>query len=277
MQKRLFHFSYPIQQTQAEPLIHALRDGDAFAEIAAVLLKDGYDYDGLLFNFSSPDPDVSSPDLGASDLVVLTTRPPHRHNERIARKDTVIASGEKLEQSLLDAVDRHFRTHSRTLVKLRREMAEKLIKRDRGEIEFGQYRRTRLNESHKESHSARYDRYRDPYSESQTWIKPTSETLTAAFLLCTNLWDGGPLFLNAFGMDGPTTLIWCYLLRTRFPEFLKPHRFVMAEMTTEPFPPKPQSLGFAKQWKVEILLNQQLQPFKEADADDLAMTQPSVP
>jgi hypothetical protein len=255
--KRLFHFSYSQHQSRSEPLLHALRDGDAFAEIAAVLLKEGYDYNGLIFNFSAPDPEVKRPALGASDLVVLTTRPPHRHRIKINKKD-YLASGEELERSILDAVDRHFAAHSRSLVTLSSEMAAKLKKPDRGEIEF----RQRHHTPDQQSHHAPYLRHRNPYIKKQKqgkWRKPKKETLTAAFCLYTNLWADGPLFLNAFGMDGPTTLIWCYLLRTRFSALLKPHRLVMAELTTDPFPRKPQSLSFADKWRVEILLNQELQ------------------
>jgi hypothetical protein len=250
MQKRLFHFSYSLHQSRSEPLLHALRDGDAFAEIEAVLLKkEGYDYEGLILNFPSPDPELSPPVFGASDLVVLTTRPPTPY-EYEREKKHMTPSGEKLEKAILDVVRLYFNQHSRSHVKLSSEMAARLTKPDRGEIEFGQH------------HGARYLRYRNPHIKSREqskWTKVPKETkLTAAFVLCTNLWAGGPLFLNAFGMDGPTTLIWCYLLRTRFPQYLKPHRFVMAELTTELFPRRPQSLSFANNWQVEVLLNQEL-------------------
>lgn len=246
MERRLFHFSYSLHQSRSEPLLHALRDGDAFAEIEAVLLKQDYDYQGLILNFPSPDFEVSRLDLGASDLVVLTTRPPHL--DEMDKKGKP-ASGEKFEQRVLDVVNLYFPLHSRSLVKLSSEMAAKLKNPDRGEINFRQ------------RHGARYKRHRMPYvknREQRKWQMPTKDALTAAFVLYTNLWAGGPLFLNVFGMDGPTNLIWCYLLRTRFSEFLKPHRFVMAELTTVPFPRKPQSLSFADKWEVDILLNEQL-------------------
>lgn len=209
MTKRLFHFSYSSHQSRSNPLLHALRDGDAFAEIEAVLLKEDYDYQGLILNFPSPDFEVSPLDLGASDLVVLTTRPPHP--DEMDKKGKP-ATGERFERRVLDVVNVYFALHSRSLVKLSSEMAAKLKNPDRGEINFGQ------------RHGARYKRHRMPYvkkREQSKWQTPAKKTLTAAFALYTNLWTGGPLFLNAFGMDGPTTLIWCYLLRTRFPEFLK--------------------------------------------------------
>jgi hypothetical protein len=246
MKRRLFHFSYSLHQSRSEPLLHALRDGDAFAEIEAVLLKQDYDYQGLILNLPSPDFAVSSLDFGASDLVVLTTRPPHL--DEVDKKGKS-ATGEKFEQRVLDVVNLYFALHSRSLVKLSSEMAAKLKNTDRGEINFGQ------------RHGARYKRHRVPYiknREQRKWQIPAKKTLTAAFVLYTNLWAGGPLFLNAFGMDGPTTLIWCYLLRTRFSQFLTPHRFVMAELTTEPFPHRPQDLSFADKWEVNILLNEEL-------------------
>lgn len=248
MQKRLFHFSYSLHQSRSEPLLHALRDGDAFAELEGLLLKDDYEYHGLILNFPTPDFKGESPPFNSSDLIVLTTRPPHRYKIKMDKKD-YSPSGEEFERLILDVVDLYLAAHNRSLVTLSRDMAARLTKPDRGEIEFRQH------------HGAHYLRYRNPHTrnrEQAKWQTPTKETLTAAFVLLTNLWKGGPLFLNAFGMDGPTTLIWCYLLRTRFSELLRPHRFVMAELTTDPLPRRPQSLSFADDWKVDILLNQEL-------------------
>jgi hypothetical protein len=246
MQKRLFHFSYPTQQPRGELLLHALRDGDAFAEIEAVLLKESYTYHGLILNFPAPDPTVISPSLGPFDLVVLTTRPPSKYN---FNKKHIKMSGTGLEESILKVADQYFELHSRSLLKLSGDLAARLQLPDRGEIEFSQYG------------GARYLRYRDPYNKKRKqykWQIPPERTLTAAFVLFTRLWQGGPLFLNAFGMDGPTTLIWCYLLRTRFPELLRPHRFVMAELVAVPFPQRPSNLSFADNWDVSLLLNHEL-------------------
>lgn len=249
MERRLFHFSYPLRPSRSEPLLHALRDGDAFAELEPALLKEGYDYHGLILNYPAPDFKRESPALSDSDLIVLTTRPPTPYESETEQRHMTL-SGEELEKSILSVVNLYFRQHTRSHMKLSNEMADQLTKPDRGEIEF----RVR--------NGAHYKRHKMPYAKKRDqmiWQTRTNETaLTAAFLLFTNLWTGGPLLLNAFGMDGPTTLIWCYLLRTRFPEFLKPHQFVMAELTTEPFPRKPEDLSFAKDWAVDILVKQEL-------------------
>lgn len=248
MEKRLFHFSYSLQQSRSNPLLHALRDGDAFAEIAAILLKSDYNYHGLILNFPSPHSQRELPDLGASDLIVLTTRPPTEYEEEFNKKHIATTGGE-LEKAILKRVAIYFAAHSRTVVKLKPAMAAEMKSLDRGEIQF------------KQQHGARYFRHRNPYVRTRpesNWKTPIDKELTAAFLLFTNLWDGGPLLLNAFGMDGPTTLIWCYLLRTRLSSLLTPHRLVVAELTMDPFPPRPQSLSFADQWQIEILLNQEL-------------------
>src|ERR1700720_2568960 len=99
MERRLFHFSYSMHQSRSEPHLHALRDGDAFAEIEAVLLKEDYDYQGLILNFPLPDFEVSPLNLGTSDLVVMTTRPPHLDEWDKKGKP---ATGEKFEQTVLD-------------------------------------------------------------------------------------------------------------------------------------------------------------------------------
>jgi len=76
----------------------------------------------------------------------------------------------------------------------------------------------------------------------------------------TRLWDGGPRLLSAFGMDGVSTLIWCYLLRTVHPNLLdlETPRFVMAEMIASPLPEVPPTLSFAKDWRIDILLDHRL-------------------
>ena len=245
MDKRFFHFSYPESQKREKPRLHALRDGDAFAELAAALFEQHYHFGELVLNFPHGAKELT-PLLGPSDLLVLTTRPPLNDDE-FDRK-YIARSGTELEKAILDAVGFYFSVCRRSYVKLSQEMAAKLKYANRGEIEFSMYA------------GDYYKRYRAPYTcsrELHRWQVPANARTTAGFVILTRLWNGGPNLLNVFGLDGASTLIWCYLLRTVYPELLtsESQRFVVAEITASPLPEVPSTLSFAKNWKVEILLD----------------------
>ena len=245
MEKRFFHFSYPESQKREKLRLHALRDGDAFAELAAALYNQHHHFGELVLNFRHCTKEVT-PLLGPSDLLVLTTRPPLNDDELDRRY--IARSGTELEKAILDAVKFYFSVCRRSYVKLSPDMATKLKYPNRGEIEFSMYA------------GGYYKRYRAPYTHSRKlhrWEIPVNARTTAGFVILTRLWDGGPNLLNVFGLDGASTLIWCYLLRTVYPELLvlESERFVMAEITAAPLPEVPSTLSFAKNWKVEILLD----------------------
>jgi hypothetical protein len=249
MDARFFHFSYLGTQKQEKPRLHALRDGDAFAELAAALYEQHGKYGGLILNFPVSDDNPGPPTLGLSDLLVLTTRPP-LNDDDFDRK-YIKRSGTELEKSILQTVGLYFSVCRRSYVKLSEDMAAKLKYANRGEIQFSMYA------------GAYYKRHRTPYTRSRElhkWEKPAKSTVTAAFALLTRLWDGGPRLLSAFGMDGVSTLIWCYLLRTVHPNLLdlETPRFVMAEMIASPLPEAPPTLSFAKDWRIDILLDHRL-------------------
>jgi len=249
MNKRFFHFSYPEPQKQEKLRLHALRDGDAFAELAAALYEQDDKYGELILNFPLSHDNLAHPTLGPSDLLVLTTRPPL--NDDAFDRRYIKRSGSELEKSILRAVGLYFSVCRRSYLKLSEDMAAELKYPNRGEIQFTMYA------------GAYYKRYRTPYTRSREqhrWERPPKSSMTAAFVLLTRLWDRGPNFLNAFGMDGASTLIWCYLLRTVYPDLLdlKSPRFVMAEMIASPVPELPPTLSFAKEWSINILLDHAL-------------------
>lgn len=247
MHKRFFHFSYP--GSGGSSRLHALRDGDAFVELATALCEKQYKYGELILNFPLSQDKSLQQCLGPTDVLVLTTRPPLTDDD-FDRK-YIKQSGTELEQSILRAVRTYFKVCRRSYVMLSEGMAKKLKHPNRGEIEFYSYA------------GAYYKRYRKPYTrrrKEHQWEKPVSPTVTAAFLLLTRLWEDGPSLLNAFGIDGTTTLIWCYLLRTTYAHFLnlEAPRFVMAEMVGSLVPEFPHTLSFAKDWQIDILLDHPL-------------------
>ena len=71
--------------------------------------------------------------------------------------------------------------------------------------------------------------------------------------------EEGPELLVAFSLDGPETLTWCHLLRTRYAELLMSKRFVMAEITFSDFPTNPATLAFVDDFEVDFLLNEPLE------------------
>jgi hypothetical protein len=249
--KRFYHFSYLRQPATGGPLLHDLRDGDAFAELMPVLLDLGYEYGGLLLNHP-PDPGVRRPQLGSEDLVVLTTRPPLDDPQAQGDRKLIKQSGNPLESAILKAARSCFPFCKRRIIQLSPDAAAGLRPgfADRGQMEFRVYRR-------EEHRIPFYVRYRDPWGRTRDERKyraPANPHATAVFLLRIPLRPGGPTLLNAFGMDGVMTLIWCYLLRTKFSHLLDAPGLTVAEIATPPLPPQPLSLSFADRWPVNFLI-----------------------
>lgn len=202
----------------------------------------GFAYGGLLLNYPGKD-DADLATLDESDVVVLTTRPPLT-DDGMERKP-IQRSGSSLEQAVLEGVGQYFDKCRRSWIRLKPETAAHLgAAADRAEIQFYVYTR---------SH---YRLHRNPYGTraQRRFATPGTLNTTAAFLISMPL-TGGPRLLNAFGMDGATTLVWCYLLRTRFAHLLDGPRFVLAEIETTALPHRPSRLDFADAWPVRLLMD----------------------
>lgn len=238
MPGHFYHFSFLRRPPKQNPRFHELRDSDAFAELVPTLCAQGYDYGGLLINYPRQD---TIPELRPSDVVVLTTRPPV---DDVDGRRTIPKTGAPLERAILDACARYFDLCRRGKMWLATDVASHLIHPDRGEIEFYTYG------------SASYQRFRRRGERS--WHYPVEKKTTAVFVLNAPLRDGGPTLLNAFGMNGAMTLIWCYLLRTRFRELLTTPGLSMVELVTHPLPTQPATLAFADAWPATVLLRGQL-------------------
>jgi len=252
--KRLFRLAYHASQSKNVRFrIHQLRDGDAFSELAAALYTRGYRYGGLFLNLPPDEPekelsvDVSS--LTSADLLVLNTRPPiHDREEEVNRP--VPESFTDLEKLIFQVLKRYFETCSRSHILMAQRLADRLPEsfRNRANIMF------RMNRD------ASYIKYRE-YGD-RLWQKPTVEGLTAVYLIqIPHLWENGPGLLVAFGMAGTETLVWNYLLRTKFPEWIDSHEFLMAEVLRGPLPTQPVNLSFADDWTIVPVL--QVSPSSE--------------
>jgi hypothetical protein len=95
--------------------------------------------------------------------------------------------------------------------------------------------------------------------EGRGWRKYAGERRSALFLLrLEEAWPGGPSYLCAFGMDGCTTLVWCYQLARKFPHLLEKPGFVLAELVLGRLPERATDLRFCLDWEIEILVQQEL-------------------
>jgi hypothetical protein len=210
------------------------------------LASRGFAYGGLLLNQASPD-DGGLPVLGPDDLVVLTTRPPLNDEEDWDRRP-ILRTDSPLEREILARVRSHFDVCRRSWIRLSRQTAAHLgTAADHAEIHFHVYKQSS------------YRRFRNPYPNPSRRRNPfltvTGTNATAAFLVSMPLGPQGPRLLNAFGMDGVTTLVWCYLLRTRYAHLLDGPRVVFAEIDAVALPQRPSTLAFADTWAVRLLLD----------------------
>ncbi len=240
-----FAFLRPHALEAPEPRFHELRDGDAYAELCPILVERGYRYGGLLLNYPDLQDRRRVPRLRPSDLIVVTTRPPL--TDSVLERRRIRRTGAPLERTILDVAGRYFEICSRSWIMLQPEVASHLGPHaDRAHVEFRMYK------------GSCYLKHRDPYAPRRSdrrYREDVGSKRTAAFLVFTRVGLRGPMLLNAFGMDGNTTLVWCHLLRTRFAHLLTSPRFVMVELTTDPLPARPATLSFANGWRADILLD----------------------
>jgi len=244
MRRRLYHFCY----TSGDRL-HQLRDGDAFAEILAVLLGGGCEYGGCIRNrvetTSTKQPEGAIPRIRSGDVLVLTTRPPYQEDPTTRKR--IAQTGTELERLIFATVGHYFFRLNRTSVVFQKPFGLQGEWKDRSEISFYQY--------HTPAHGAGdYKSFSDFYGGGRSRAALKSGTL--AFLLAAPLLPRGPEVITAFAMSGAMTITWCYLLRTRFREFLRSPRFVVAELpSSRSIPKSPATLAFADDWKVRVLLD----------------------
>jgi len=101
--------------------------------------------------------------------------------------------------------------------------------------------------------------YRLNALDGRGWHKYTGPTRTALFLLrLEEAWPGGPGYLCAWGLDESTTLFWCYRLARDLRRLLEKPGFVMAELELGELPERATDLRFCRDWKIEILVHQEL-------------------
>lgn len=70
------------------------------------------------------------------------------------------------------------------------------------------------------------------------------------------LWEGGPGFVGAFGMNGVSTLAWAYRLGSDLAHFLETPQFLMVRMVTDKVPARVTRMSWANDWPVDVALRQ---------------------
>lgn len=243
---RFYPFVYFLPPRDRSRLLRIFQNRDVTAtlEFSYALTPLGFEYGGVLLNFPPPPGAENGPLLPVEtnalpgDLILTTSRPPlHVEEEedvikRMRRADT------DLERAIVAAWLPHFRLLTRGNASLANDHRSALPPdyADRRHIEFY----LRQGAGYKQLSREQY----------------RGEPRTAAFLLrVRELWPGGPGHVGGFGMDGSTSLIWAYLLRTRHADLLREDGFVMVELSGS-IPSRPTSLAFADAWKSQILLQQ---------------------
>jgi len=257
-----YRFSYYTPEQDDRHLLHHLRDGDASMELSEVLRDKGYRYGGLVLNYPVDDrkypPGYSIPRrcvddafLKPSDLLLLTTRPALDDRVDPARS-YINRSYTTLEDKVFKALRQYFQHCSRTHVLLSEYVMHKYAQvGERFNIQFRQNQTQNQTQNPKQNLGSVYD--------SINRHKPPSSNLTAMYMVfIERAWENGPKLLCAFGMGGPETLIWAYLLRTKFHDLVASQEFVMAEMEERPILPGCDKLDEVKDWNVKILTEERL-------------------
>ena len=204
----------------------------AFCELNAELSRVGYDYATTIYLYPDDDRPLSDfPALQASDLLVLTTRPPLHDQVGIIppHRKVIRAAKTELEAVLFEELSKYFEFCTRKHVQLTKHAVSRL----------------RVEQPSKWAHVELYE-----YSGAEIQkhyvgpepLKPEPDrhSTIAFFLRANRLPKINCDFVASFGMDGYGTLIWNRLIRVCYPEWLESPRFVMAELIyRKAIPPKP--------------------------------------
>jgi hypothetical protein len=242
-----FAFLIPPHDRSRRSRPFQIRDGAAMLEVISALARSGYEYAGLLLNYPPrPDEDVGTVlkipvSAGPGDLILTTTRPPVHPQQENNEKKRVDLAQTDLEDLVIRAWNPYFKLLIRPEMELAYEVQDDLLPgyEDRRHIAFYQLEGSR----YQDLGTRRY----------------VGRPSTAAFLLrIRELWPGGPGYLGVYGMDGTTTLVWAYLLRTRHRALLEEPGFAMAELTMGEIPSRTGDLGFVQGWQAKIILHRRL-------------------
>ena len=260
MQKKsVYWHSYHIPERR-DTKLNRIRDGAAFAELASIFLEREYFYGGILLNFPAQSGQREGPDeyppLTPDSLLIQPTRPP-LDDFSGRRFHKLFPSRLWLERKIFTILRGYFRVCSRGQIWL----ADQLVI---DKLRQPTFPKTNINF---DAYGWRYIGVGGIDGTLSEDIPDCDQGVTATYLLyltsadvASTEWENPPNLLIGFGINGVATLIWSYLLRTRFRDKyfkdLTRSFFVMAEIALEdvPPPPLPMSLDFAANLEVRELL-----------------------
>jgi len=259
---RVHPVTYPVARKGKErmPRFFARRDGTASSELFFSLYQLGFAQGEPIFQQPPVDPpqepvafeQLYKVDLSfvrRGDLILQTTRPPMNDKDEGPRRQVEPAYTD-LEYFTFEAWKPYVEYIARTHVCLGREV-QGLVRQgslDRREMSFRQ-----------KGWGAPYNRLNA--LDGKGWHKYGGAPRTALFLLrLEEAWAKGPGYLCAWGVDGCTTLVWCYRL-ARDPalqHLIARPGFVMAELELGSLSERTTDMRFCMDWKIEILVQHEL-------------------
>lgn len=236
----------PRERNRRPRLAHPRDAVTAMLTVDTVQHRLGHQLGNPLFNFpphGNADTTLATFDANASpgDLLFTPTRVPIGEQDQGYRRQ-MNRGFTALEETIIELWKHYFRICTRGHTVLRDWLCELLPedRRDRGDIFFYM------------SESARY--------KELGRKKARGSHSTAAFVLRDGpLWEGGPEYLGMFGMSSETTLVLAHLLRQELAELLDARAFTMLELSGPTIPHRPMDMGFANDWKGEVLIHQRLE------------------
>jgi hypothetical protein len=247
MQYHRFAYSMPLRSGQG-PNLSKIRDGAAFGEITAALVKLGYEYGQMIYN--PPFNPAKDTGPGAEQfhfvkpghLMVLTTRPP-LDDVMHGDKKLVLPSRTHLENQVFMECRKYFAVCSRSHVQLTPAAGANF---EKAELIFHQHKSARLK------FYKRLDEFRGKC------VSKKANVSLGFFLRTQAIPEYGCGLLASFGMGSRETLIWNRIVRTRFPEWVSRSAFIVAEMNLNAIPANPVTLEFVDQIKMKILLDHRI-------------------
>ncbi len=188
-------YSVPKGELKAKrPQLHRTRDAGAYGLLMGALGSMGYEPGPQVFNFRGTKERGSW--IRADDLIILTTRPPLSDHRDRNTKRRIDRSGTDLETRLLAAIEASFLSwcsRSRVTVSIRvRDKLYSMQSRRLADVKFEINRKA--------------------------WpkLRGYSGQALGYLLYLPKVWVDGPRFLSIFGLGGAETLLWAYLLATRY-------------------------------------------------------------
>jgi hypothetical protein len=260
--KRFFRIAYsnPTYDNKL-PRLHQVRDGAAFCELSASLIKSGLEY-GTVIHFY-PNHKIHANAFrfldSSNTLLVQTTRPPFKDSHgNIKNKSTdkdkrVIARSEHtLEEAIFTAIKPFFSWVSRYFVELSPTLADRLPdkRRDMANLEFSSYLKGRIK-------SKAFSN--DPHTHRRR--VPKSEQHAVGYLVHVPKMEGFQCgLILSFSMGGYENLLWNRLVRLNKRGWLEKPVFVFAELKLPEEPEQPLTPMFVDGVATEVLIEYWLEP-----------------